>query len=104
MRRVQTGQSSFSAFVSCLVDVQGCVCLKPARFGSDTYFVWPGRSAEPHGAFDPPGASPGAATCELGLLGACKKDGDRLPSRARWGRTRGDGLTLKEGQGEIFLQ
>lgn len=38
------------------------------------------------------------------LLGACKKDGDRLPSRARWGRTRDDGLTLKEGQGEIFLQ
>lgn len=83
--------------------MQGCFPLKPAGFGSDACFVYPGRSAKPQCAFNPPGASPGTATWALGSAQGCKNDGDRLHSRASWHRTRGDGFTLKKKVGQNFF-
>lgn len=46
--------------------------LKKARLRNDAYFVLPGRSAEPHGAFNPHVTSSEIATCAAGFLSILK--------------------------------
>lgn len=65
------------------MDVRGCArfVFKKARLRNDACVVLPGRSAEPHGAFNPRVTSSEIATCAAGLLSVLKRDFE-----GRWGK------------------
>lgn len=83
MRRVQTEQSGFSAFVPWMCGGVLTSSLKKhgLEMTNDAHVVLPGRSAEPHGAFNPRVTSSEIATCAAGFLSVLKRD-----FQGRWGK------------------